>query len=285
MSRYRRFIKSRKNRIIPVGVPVESHHKLPRSLGGTNYKDNLINLTYREHYIAHFLLWKEYGGKMAQAFFLMTHIGKYDSRLTSRQYEQLKIEYAKIISVQHTGKKMSEEAKQKMSEAQKGKVSVNRAGEIRHVSPDEAAFLLEDGWKLGSNVAPMKGKHHSDEARKKQSEAAKLNGNKHLTDWIEEHGAHNKGKKASEEARRNQSEAHKGIKMPASHGGNTAKARIGKTWVTNGTENKVIEPADLVEWESKGWLQGKVAKKPSKRYRKKQLELYAKLGMLPPTDY
>lgn len=34
----------------------ESHHILPRSLGGTNRKDNLVLLTAREHYIAHLIL-------------------------------------------------------------------------------------------------------------------------------------------------------------------------------------------------------------------------------------
>ncbi len=34
----------------------ESHHILPRSMGGTNQKTNLVLLTAREHYIAHLLL-------------------------------------------------------------------------------------------------------------------------------------------------------------------------------------------------------------------------------------
>lgn len=34
----------------------ESHHILPKSLGGTNQKTNLVLLTPREHYIAHLLL-------------------------------------------------------------------------------------------------------------------------------------------------------------------------------------------------------------------------------------
>lgn len=38
----------------------ESHHIVPKSLGGTNDKCNLVNLTAREHYVAHLLLWKHY---------------------------------------------------------------------------------------------------------------------------------------------------------------------------------------------------------------------------------
>lgn len=37
---------------------IELHHIEPKSCGGTDDKDNLINLTLREHYIAHLLLAK-----------------------------------------------------------------------------------------------------------------------------------------------------------------------------------------------------------------------------------
>jgi len=38
----------------------ESHHITPRSLGGNNTKTNLVNLTAREHFLAHVLLFKHY---------------------------------------------------------------------------------------------------------------------------------------------------------------------------------------------------------------------------------
>ena len=36
----------------------ERHHIVPRSLGGSDDKDNIVKLTLREHYIAHLLLCK-----------------------------------------------------------------------------------------------------------------------------------------------------------------------------------------------------------------------------------
>lgn len=36
----------------------ETHHILPKSLGGTNNKENLIRLSFRDHYFAHLLLYK-----------------------------------------------------------------------------------------------------------------------------------------------------------------------------------------------------------------------------------
>lgn len=39
-------------------VGYETHHVIPRCFGGSNSKDNLVLLTYKEHYIAHRLLVK-----------------------------------------------------------------------------------------------------------------------------------------------------------------------------------------------------------------------------------
>ena len=60
--------KRRKNPLIkdksnPRYVYCETHHILPKCLGGTNTDDNLINLTAREHYVAHLLLVKIYQKK------------------------------------------------------------------------------------------------------------------------------------------------------------------------------------------------------------------------------
>ena len=35
---------------------LEKHHILPRSLGGSDNKDNLVELTAKEHFIVHMLL-------------------------------------------------------------------------------------------------------------------------------------------------------------------------------------------------------------------------------------
>lgn len=43
------------SRIRPDGY-VERHHILPKSLGGTNEKSNIVVLTAREHWVAHLLL-------------------------------------------------------------------------------------------------------------------------------------------------------------------------------------------------------------------------------------
>ena len=72
----------------------ELHHILPKSIGGKNDKNNLILLTYREHYLAHYLLWKIYKNKqMLYAFWLMSNMPKIKFKISSRLYEKLKIEF------------------------------------------------------------------------------------------------------------------------------------------------------------------------------------------------
>lgn len=129
----------------------EKHHILPRSMGGGNEPSNIIALTLRQHYIAHWMLWKAYGGKMAVAFDYMNGIKKYGYRLTGRTIKLLsqdvskrrserlvstetreKQRQAKLgrkLSPEHiekvrqasTGRVVSEETKRKVSEAKKGK--------------------------------------------------------------------------------------------------------------------------------------------------------------------
>ena len=89
IGRYSRFIESCKKQVL--SQPYEVHHVVPRSLGGTDAPENLVKLTLRQHYIAHWMLWKAYGGKMAQAFFMMNHDSKY-KRIGSKGYEQLRTE-------------------------------------------------------------------------------------------------------------------------------------------------------------------------------------------------
>jgi hypothetical protein len=56
---YFQLIEKRKKEILfKKDVYCEAHHIIPKSLGGTNDKKNLVNLSPREHFIAHLLLTK-----------------------------------------------------------------------------------------------------------------------------------------------------------------------------------------------------------------------------------
>ena len=95
---YQQFISTRPIRVKPSRLDgsLHRHHILPKSLGGTDSKDNLIVLTHREHYFAHKLLYKMNTGlaksKMAGALILMLNDPKIRGIITSRRYA---IEYDK----------------------------------------------------------------------------------------------------------------------------------------------------------------------------------------------
>lgn len=60
---YDQLIITRRNRSLPNDQYREKHHILPRSLGGDDSTENLIELTPREHFVAHLLLAHIHAGK------------------------------------------------------------------------------------------------------------------------------------------------------------------------------------------------------------------------------
>lgn len=124
--RYKKFIFSREKRELEKDG-FEKHHIVPRSFLPSNKKNrdenNVIYLSYKEHFIAHMILWKAFGGKMAHAFYFMSHpnsnSGLKENRLTVRQYEQLKLDYSSRISEILLSNWQDEEYREKMSKKRK----------------------------------------------------------------------------------------------------------------------------------------------------------------------
>ena len=120
-----------KRKINPPKENFEKHHIYPRSLFPELVKDqnNLVKLTYREHYVAHHLLYRYYKSigdknatsKMACAWFMVSY-RENGLKVLSYQYEKAKLAMANSKK----GKIISEETKQKMSAAHKGKPSGNK---------------------------------------------------------------------------------------------------------------------------------------------------------------
>lgn len=78
----------------------EKHHILPKCLGGDNDKDNLVELTAREHFLCHRLLCEIHpnNNKLWYALWLMI-VGKNRQKslspyvIPSRTYEKVKLEF------------------------------------------------------------------------------------------------------------------------------------------------------------------------------------------------
>lgn len=153
---------------------VERHHIIPKSEGGLDEPDNLVNLTAREHYIAHLLLAKIYNDqKMWCAMNRLLHgndFKKYN-RVSSRMYQTLKEKFRTSLLGHHNGlgKKRTAESKERIRQA-----------------------------KLGSKN-PMYGKKQSEETKLKRSQSLMghkgyWNGKKRPKEAIEKTAMKNRGK-------------------------------------------------------------------------------------------
>ena len=111
----------------------ERHHIIPKCLGGSNDKENLIDLYAREHFIAHQLLAKENPQelKLVQAYNIMafTHTDKQNRyETTPEEYEEIRKMMSNIMKEKYKdptnhpcyGTHLSEERKEFISKINKG---------------------------------------------------------------------------------------------------------------------------------------------------------------------
>lgn len=125
----------------------ENHHILPRSLGGSNLKSNLIRLSARKHFLAHYLLTKftkpksEAWYSMVKAFNMMNcQPTKENQRyLNSRLYESNRNHMSMVMSMIQTGSRNS----------QFGKVWIHHPY-TKHYTRINSNENIPDGYKLGS---------------------------------------------------------------------------------------------------------------------------------------
>jgi len=169
----------------------ETHHIVPRSIGGSDDPDNLVDLTAREHFVCHWLLTKMYTGeargKMINAMYMMRaespNQKRYESKITARVYETLRKEYSQYISKLNKGRIQPPEEKARQLAAQIGRKRQPFSEEWR--SKLSAAKSGKNNNRYGVTV--------SEETRKKMSERASAR--KYSKETIEKRTAKIRGSK------------------------------------------------------------------------------------------
>jgi hypothetical protein len=164
----------------------ETHHIKPRSLGGSDDPFNLVELTAREHFVCHWLLTKMYTGesrsKMINALWMMQskndYQKRYQTKITSRVYENLRKEYAKYISERNTGRIQPPEEKARQiaaitgrkrapfSEEWRAKMSDSKRGEKNNRYGVELS--AETRQKIGDKI---RGRKQTDEEKARRGAA------------------------------------------------------------------------------------------------------------------
>jgi hypothetical protein len=145
----------------------ESHHIVPKCMGGSNDKNNLVLLTGREHYICHALLFMEHptDRRIAHAFYLMCNFsndGRRDYVTSSRLYEE-----AKVIYSRYRKEEQPKTLKKYWTEEKKIERSIKYSGEGNPMFGKEGSFT---------------GKTHTPESIEKQR--VKMIGYKQSADHI-----------------------------------------------------------------------------------------------------
>ena len=172
----------------PTTSYVEKHHIIPRCIGGSDHRENIVSLTAREHFVCHLLLTKMTTGKVKQA--MCWAVGKFAQVNKNQRRNFTSWEYQKIrenISFARTGKKHSNESRKKMSEKAKGRTPWNKGktGVQEHsaesnkkrsetlkgrIRTEEFCQKVSNGKK--GHKAGMTGKKHSEETLQKMRDSA-----------------------------------------------------------------------------------------------------------------
>lgn len=176
--RYTKFIARLKDQTIDGYY--ELHHIIPRSLGGSDDSTNLIALTARQHFVAHWILAKAYGGAMSRAFYMMSNFGKY-GYTNSTVYENARVEYSKLVSEQmkkrpppkftkeHREKLRLAKLGTKLSETTKQKVGAAQVG--RKLSEETKRKISESKRGIATRGS---GWSHSEETKMKMKQSQKF---------------------------------------------------------------------------------------------------------------
>lgn len=111
----------------------ERHHIIPKSMGGSDDESNLVDLTAREHFVAHNCLARIHGGRQ---WYAVVRMAKQCQVTNSRLFEIARIKRSEehkkggwkhsdneriAKSIRQLGKKANPERSMRISEAKKGK--------------------------------------------------------------------------------------------------------------------------------------------------------------------
>ena len=217
----------------------ELHHIIPQSMGGSNNKENLVELTAREHFICHWLLIKMTEGKdRSKMLYALNGIKaenkyqqRYHTKITARVYEKYRIEHAK-----------------NHSETMKGKPAWNKGRKLEGIELEEhrertrnrTVDLDKRAMGQQKRIAKVTGRKDSDEAKLKKSLALK---------------GKPKGP-MSEEEKLKRSVTQKGVEKVKTHGANVANAVLGNISINKDNTEKKVKKDTLQSYLDDGWQLG-----------------------------
>lgn len=209
----------------------ERHHIIPRCLGGNDLKENLVDLTPEEHYIAHLLLVKIYpkNTSLIHAAVMMTVKGK-DQVRNNKLYGWVRRKHSLAISKHQSGRGNSQFGKYWICNVSTGEV-------VRTTSKE-----VPEGWirgKTGFTTCEVCGKNSGSKQRRFCPE--------HRPKSIAPKTTMSKGSPTA-------------LKLAAYCKARTKEEhpQYGKRWVNDGRTNKMIPKDQVDAFLGNGWNKGKL---------------------------
>lgn len=204
----------------------EIHHIVPRCMGGTNDKSNLVLLSGREHFMAHMLLWKAYPKNRSLAFAANFMSNRDVCKINSYLYEYLQADSARKYSEEMSGKRVKDLTGERFTrlvvteqadfyyppgggksamwicQCDCGNMLTVVSGSLTSKNTQSCGCLtVERGRTLVGENNPFYGKKHTEETKEKFKLRRVLSGPNHPS----------YGKKFNEEQRKAMGDARRGI--------------------------------------------------------------------------
>lgn len=153
----------------------ESHHIVPRCMGGTDDQTNLVRLTPEEHYVAHQLLSRIYPDKRGLVFAMMAMCMDRDGeRLNNKMFGWVRRCVAEAIRLQKTGISRPRGMMERIWDGNRGRKAPQHEREKISRGLKGKKHTPEHNAKVGrkGRVSPMTGRTHSEETKARMRAAA-----------------------------------------------------------------------------------------------------------------
>lgn len=160
---YEALVKRAQSRVFD--GPTESHHIIPRCMGGSDGKKNRVDLTPEEHFVAHQLLTKMhpniYGLALAAA--TMARDNRNGKRSNNKLYGWLRRRAATAQALIQTGQKRSDEAKRNISAGIRGSAALREYYDSRIGVPleDATKAKLSQSHKVSEKASAARRRMHA----------------------------------------------------------------------------------------------------------------------------
>lgn len=238
--------KRKTNKLNKENQYCETHHIIPKCMGGNNEDENLVNLTPREHFIAHKLLIKITSGSDLRSMWWALHRIIFSAKqdiFSSKDYEKSRIEWSKFIKENHHSKriigwneKMSKIVLEDWKNNDEKRLNVGKAFSTAHKNRkllNEEEYFIEQKRRSTNGGLKSKKKWEED------------------TEWAE--------KRRKEMSIEKSGENHP---MYGKHHTDEAKRKMGEStsnrrWIYNEFETKYVNIQELEYYIKRGYKMGR----------------------------